>query len=167
MGTYDRIRDAYRQSREDSTGRFQTVLSVADVVGLDAALEALERCVTEKWLAWLDGHLATVERSGDPVTDGSRILYEGYLGMSPTKDGEEVEATGKKLVVRWRNECPTLEACQELGLDPREICRKVYHRPVQAFLSRIDPRLRFDRNYGALRPHMPYCEEIITVEELD
>jgi hypothetical protein len=42
---------------------------------------------------------------------------------------------------------------------------KSYHKPVQAFLSKIDPRLRFDRNYEALRPHTVYCEEIITLEE--
>ena len=29
---------------------------------------------------------------------------------------------------------------------------------------RIDPRLHFDRNYNALRPHTTYCEEIIYLE---
>jgi hypothetical protein len=75
-----------------------------------------------------------------------------------------VEATHSKLVTRWWNACPTLAACQKLGLDTREVCRKAYHRPVQVFLAKIDPRLRFDRNYAVLRPHAPYCEEIITLE---
>jgi propanediol dehydratase small subunit len=34
---------------------------------------------------------------------------------------------------------------------------------VQEFLQRIDPRLRFDRNYTALRPYRDYCEELITL----
>ncbi len=167
MGHYQRIRHEYRRRKGDSTRLFQTVLSVADEIGLEAALEVLERCVTEKWLAWLDGHPAALERGGDPLADGYRILYEEYIGISTAKDGDVVEETERKLVIRWRNECPVLEACEELGLDTREICKKVYHRPVGAFLSRIDRRLRFDRNYAALRPYTSYCEEIITLEELD
>lgn len=165
MGHRDRIRDEYRRTG-GTTGLFRTVLSVADEIGLDAALRTLEECVEEKRLEWLDTHLATLERSGDPLTDGYRIFYEDYLGISTPKDGEEVEATESKLVIRWSNACPALEACQELGLDTREICKKVYHRPVQAFLSRIDPRLRFDRDYDSLRPHGPYCEETISVEDM-
>lgn len=167
MGPHDRIRDEYLKSHGDAITLFQTVLSVAGEIGTDAALQVLERCVIEKRLAWLDQHLATLERSRDPVADGYRIFYEEYLGLSMPGDGEEVEATEGRLVTRWWNECPTLEACKELGLHTREICRKAYHRPVQAFLSRIDPRLRFDRNYDALRPHTPYCEEMIMLEEVD
>jgi len=75
------------------------------------------------------------------------------------------DLTPTRLVSRWWNQCPTLDACQQLGLDTREICNKGYHKSVQVFLSRIHPRLRFDRNYDALRPHAPYCEEIFTLEE--
>ncbi len=64
---------------------------------------------------------------------------------------------------RWWNACPTLDICQKLGLDAREICRKACHQPVQVFLSQLDPRLRFERNYEALRPHAAYCEDIITL----
>ena len=54
---------------------------------------------------------------------------------------------------------------QALGLDTRQVCRKAYHLPVQKFLSRVHPRLRFERNYEVLRPYAPYCEEIIILEE--
>jgi hypothetical protein len=167
MESYDRIRHEYRKRCGNATRLFQTILSAADEIGMEAALHILEECVIEKRLAWLDQHLATLERSGDPVADGCRIFYEEYLGISTPEDGEQVEVTERRLVTRWWNECPTLQACKELGLDPREICSKVYHRPVQAFLSRIDPRLRFDRNYDALRPHTPYCEEVIALEKVD
>jgi hypothetical protein len=159
-----RIRQKYTSSGGDLTDLFQTILSIASHIGLDEAWACLERCVIEKRLAWLEGHLATLGRSGDPLADGYRLFYESYLGVSVGKDGAVVEATESKLVTRWWNECPTLAACQKLGLDTREVCRKAYHRPVQVFLARIDPRLRFDRNYAVLRPHAPYCEEIITLE---
>jgi hypothetical protein len=160
---YQLVRQQYTSSGGDYTELFQTILSIAGQIGWDAAWACLERCVVEKRLAWLEGHLATPQSSGDPLADGYRLFYESYLGVSIGKDGAVVEATPGKLVTRWWNECPTLAACQKLGLDTREVCRKAYHRPVQVFLSRIDPRLRFERNYAVLRPHAPYCEEIITL----
>jgi hypothetical protein len=71
------------------------------------------------------------------------------------------------MVTRWWNQCPTLDACQKFGLDTRDICRKVYHQPVQIMLERVDPGLRFDRNYECLRPYAPYCEEIIELADLE
>jgi hypothetical protein len=65
--------------------------------------------------------------------------------------------------MRWWNPCPTLEACVRLGLDTRTVCRQAYHQPVQVMLSRLDPRLRFERNYEALRPYVSYCEERIVL----
>jgi hypothetical protein len=98
------------------------------------------------------------------VQDGYNAFFERYLGLSIPRDGEVVEATPARLVVRWWNECPTLNACHRLGLDTRTVCRKAYHQPAEALLQRIDPRLRFERNYEAIRPYTPYCEEIIRLE---
>jgi tRNA(adenine34) deaminase len=166
MDKCQRIKEAYENTqRGESTNLLRTVLSVADEVGLDQALAYLEDCVVGKRLAWLDANLAGMDRTGDPVLDGYRIFYEIYLGISSPKLGEIVEHTQGKMVTRWWNRCSTLEACTALGLDTRQICRQAYHRPVQAFLSRIHPRLHFERNYEALRPYTPYCEEIISLEE--
>jgi hypothetical protein len=163
---YRRIRQAYENAkRGDSAHLLGTVLSAADDVGLDRALAYLERCVIEKRLAWLDENLERLEQTQAPVLNGYRLFYESYLGLSTPKDGEIVEHTDKKMVTRWWNRCSTLEACRELGLDTREICRKAYHGPVQAFLSKVHPKLRFERNYLALRPHAAYCEEIIILDE--
>jgi hypothetical protein len=162
---HDLVDYQYRNSGGDLTRLFQTLLSLAGEIGWDAALGCLERCVVEKRLAWLDKNLGTLERTGHPLLDGYKAFYEVYLGVSIPEHGEIVGASDKKLVTRWWNHCPTLEACRKLGLDTREICKKVYHAPVQVFLAEIDPRLRFARNYAALRPYAPYCEEIITLEE--
>jgi tRNA(adenine34) deaminase len=164
---YQLIKQAYEnRAGGDSVQLLLTVLSVAERVGVDNALACLEGCVVEKRLAWLDANLESLERTGDPVLDGYRLFFEVYLGLSIPEDGEIVERSASKLVMRWWNPCPTLEACMELGLDTRQVCRGAYHRPVQAFLSRLHPGLRFDRNYQALRPHTPYCEEIITLDDV-
>jgi tRNA(Arg) A34 adenosine deaminase TadA len=41
------------------------------------------------------------------------------------------------------------------------VCRAVYEKPTQAFLSRIDPELRFMRDYDGLRPDHDHCKEMI------
>jgi hypothetical protein len=162
---YQLVRHQYQRSGGNTTELFQTILSIAQEIGLDAALACLEQCVVEKRLSWWDRNAEALEIMGDPLRDGYSMFYEGYLGLSTPQDGEIVEATDRRLVTRWWNPCSTLEACKKLGLDTREICRKVYHQPVQVLLSKMDPRLRFERNYAALRPYAPYCEEIIRLEE--
>ncbi len=159
------IKSAYEASRGDSTELFRTLRAVGAEIGLDAALEILQACVIEKRLAWLERVAPGLERSGDALEDGYRAFYQRYLGLETPRDGEIVERSPRRMVTRWWNPCPTLEACRALGLDTRVVCRMAYEAPVQALFSRIDPRLRFRRNYDAIRPYAPYCEEIIELEE--
>jgi tRNA(adenine34) deaminase len=157
------IQQAYDDSRGSSIELFQTVLSIAGAAGMDDTLACLQGCVTARRLAWWQRTGRNMVTTNDLVMDGYRLFYENYLGLSIPKDGEIIEVSDRQMVSRWSNPCPTLEACKILGLDTREICKKVYQQPVQALLSKINPGLRFDRNYSSLRPHTPYCEEIITL----
>jgi hypothetical protein len=154
-----RIREQYLRSSGDSIPLFQVVLSVAEEIGLDPALGLLEQCVIQKRVAWLDKNLPRLTRTDNPFMDGYRLFYEEYLHVSIPEYGEIVEQTPSRLVTRWWNRCPTLEACQHFGLDTRRVCRRVYHQPVQVMLSRINPELVFVRNYAAIRPYTAYCEE--------
>ena len=97
--------------------------------------------------------------------EGYHWFYERYLRVRPPADGEIIEQSEKRLVMRWRNPCPTLEACRKLGLDTREVCKKAFEKPVEEFLKTINPKLRFDRNYEHIRPYTAYCEEIIVLED--
>jgi len=162
---YQVILEKYQNKERDFGGLFRVILAIGDEVGLETALGYLERCVIEKRLGWLDDNLWKMERAGDAVEDGYKIFYEEYLGISVPKDGEVVDKTDKKMVMRWWNYCPVLEGCKKFGLDTRVVCKRAYHKPVQVFLSRINPKLKFDRNYDSIRFYTPYCEEIITLEE--
>ena len=166
MNNYQRIKMQYENSRGDSTELFREILCVSEEIGLDEALSILERCVTEKRLAWAKVHLGEMEQTGNPVLDGYRWFYEKYLGVSVPEDGEIVALSEKRIVSRWWNPCPTLEACKMFGLDTRVICKRAYHRPVQEFLMQLHPDLRFGRNYECLRPYTAYCEESIFLEGL-
>jgi hypothetical protein len=161
------IKDQYESSAAgDSVKLFQAVLQIAEETGLETALAILEECVLEKRLAWFERVGQHFPRTDNPLMDGYRLFYETYLKVCVPADGEIVETTGAQVVTRWWNRCPTLEACRELGLDTRLVCRAVYHRPVDALLKRIDPRLSFERDYTHIRPYASYCEErIVLVEE--
>ena len=76
-----------------------------------------------------------------------------------------VDRQKNKLVIHSRNFCPTLEACKILGLDTREVCKKLNEEPTQALLQQLDPRLVFTRNYDALSPYEAYCEEMIILKD--
>jgi hypothetical protein len=162
---YLSIKQHYLNSQGDSTGLFEEILKASNQVGMDAALAYLAQCVTEKRRAWLKANFDEVIHEADPVMAGYHWFYERYLRVSVPVDGEIVEHTRKRIVMRWWNPCPTLEACMKLGLDTRVVCKKAYHIPVQDFLEHIHPKLRFDRNYASIRPHAAWCEEIIELED--
>jgi hypothetical protein len=162
---FTHIKDKYENSHGDSTALFQEILNVADEIGFDRALAYLGECVIQKRPAWFDRNHKWFKTTGQPVWDGYRLFYETYLGLSIPGDGEIVKRTDQKIVTRWWNPCPTLDACQKLGLDTRMVCKKAYQVPVQTLLVQVHPKLRFDRNYACIRPYAPYCEEIIYLEE--
>jgi tRNA(adenine34) deaminase len=123
----------------------------------------IERETQAKRVAWLKRH----GWSGDiSPRRAFEALFFDYMRLDP-----------RQLVVReerpdgifWEshNPCPTLAACESLGLDTRIVCSQISDKPVQGFLSLLDPRLRFVRDYGHLRPHKPYCAEAIVRIDLE
>jgi hypothetical protein len=138
----------------------QYLAAVAREIGWSRALKIMEECVVSSALRWAEEHEDELKREGPPVERAFDIFYFRHLGLDPT-DVEIAERTPDKIVCRWRNFCSVLEACKLLGLDTRLICREVYEKPGRELLKRIDPRLRFSRNYARIRPYTDYCEEII------
>ena len=100
----------------------------------------------------------------DPLTpmDVYRLFYLDFLGV-PEAQCEMVEVTGPSLVTRCTNICPILDLAGRLGRDTREVCRKVSERGCRFFLWGLGSGIRFERDYGTIRPHGPYCEERVTL----
>ena len=131
---------------------------------------ALERRRSQKRLDWLTAH-GYGPRLGTPLPptpmsprEAYGLLFFDYMGLT-AEQMPVVEESADRIVWLSRDPCPTLEACGRLSLDTRQVCRAVSERPVQTFLSRLDPRLRFVRDYVAIRPHAGYCrEQIVRVD---
>ena len=123
------------------------------------SLRQVEAQVTEKRLRWLAEHDRPVHSHPTPRTAFEALFFE-YMGLAPD-DLAVLREDEDAIVWRSTNPCPTLDACRRLGLDTRVVCRGAYEKSTQAFVSRIDPELRFLRDYHAIRPWQPYCEERI------
>jgi tRNA(Arg) A34 adenosine deaminase TadA len=131
---------------------------------------AIERRRSERRLAWLTAHGHLPRKGGPlPATPVSpraafELFFFAYMGRTPD-EFPVIEESPDRIAWASKDPCPTLNACRTLGLDTREVCRAVSERPVQTFLSRLDPRLRFVRDYTTIRPHAAHCrEQIVRVD---
>jgi len=116
--------------------------------------------LTQKRLRWYEENKGRLELEGSDVRKAYALLLLRYMGLRQ-EEVPIVYEDEKKIVWRSRNFCPILEACARLGLDTRDVCREAEERPVQELISKINPRLRFSRNYEKIRPYSEYCEESI------
>ena len=145
---------------------------VARLSAKDVDLRAIQKEAAEKRVAWLEergysrppGWPLPIE----PVSPrrAFELLFFEYMGLNPGELPVEEESDSR---ITWLslNPCSTLGACRRLGVDTRTLCRAVYEKPVQTFLSRLDPRLRFVRDYSAIRPYAPHCRETIVRVDLE
>jgi len=122
--------------------------------------EFINRELLEKRLSWYEKNKHKLDLKGSYVRKAYTLLLIKYMGLNPQEVPVVYEDEGK-IVWRSYNFCPVLEACKKLGLDTRDVCKKAEERPVQEFISEINSKLRFSRNYGKIRPYEEYCEETI------
>jgi tRNA(adenine34) deaminase len=125
------------------------------------SLGEIEAEVSRKRLDWLERKYQGID---DPGIHSPRQVYEllffDYMGLDK-KDLPVIEESPTEISWESGNLCSTLEACRMLGMDTRMVCRAAYEKSTQAFLSRLDPRLRFLRSYSEIRPYSPHCLERI------
>ncbi|GAK58752.1 CMP/dCMP deaminase, zinc-binding [Candidatus Vecturithrix granuli] len=124
------------------------------------AYSTLEAEVAKKRIAWFQEHIPEKNRTPLSPRKAYELFFFEYIGLSESGVPVIFE-TPTRIVWNSFNRCSTLEACQRSGRDTREVCRAVYEKPTQAFVSQLDPQLRFHRSYQEIRPHAPYCREMI------
>lgn len=90
----------------------------------------------------------------------------GYLMAESIgeKYGELTERSPKRVVVRHDVWCPLLEACKNLGVEPRYFCENFafpeWEKVVRAV---INPKFVLRAN--KIRPEADYCEEVYEIKE--
>ena len=134
---------------------------VEQLAACDGDYSRLHAGLAAKRLAWWEANKERLRLSGSLPRQAYTLFLLEYLGLDPAEVPVVYEDESK---ITWRsyNFCPLLEACKRLGLDSREVCRAGAEQSVQDLIARLDPRLRFSRNYtDGIRPYAAYCEESI------
>ena len=117
--------------------------------------------IAQKRITWLKQNYHAIGNHVHPSPrQAFELLFFDYMGL-PINELPVLSETATEIAWWSLNRCPTLEAAMRLGLDTRHICRAVYEKSTQAFLSRIDPQLRFLRSYEEIRPFANHCKEMI------
>ena len=124
------------------------------------SLRTIDRQTIEKRMAWWEDRGGTLQG----CTPTPRLAFETrffeYMGLA-SEDLPVVHESDEEIVWESRNPCPTLESCLCLQLDTRTVCRDANEKSTQAFVSRLDPQLRFLRDYTHIRPFADHCRERI------
>jgi len=124
-------------------------------------LNADSICRRVKWFQ--ENHQKFDFINKDILISGYRLLLERF-GITE-EEAPIIEKSDKKIVFHSKNFCPTLEACNILGIDTRRICKQMNENSTDILVKQIDSHLSFSRNYDKLRPYTDYCEEMISMEK--
>lgn len=133
-------------------------------IGLENALEEWGKRIKKRRLEWFKENKKNFKLKGTEVRKGFQLVLFEYMGIKP-EEVPIIEETEKKITWRAYDFCPYLEAAKNLSLDMRLICKNATEMPVQALLDLVNPKLRFSRDYGKIRPYTEYCEETIELIE--
>ncbi|MCL5995053.1 MAG: nucleoside deaminase [Chloroflexi bacterium] len=126
-----------------------------------APCRMIEAEVARKRVAWFrQNDWAAGAHDHPSPRQAFELLFFDYMGL-PKDELQVVAETETEIVWLSTNPCPTLEAVKALGLDTRQICRAAYEKSAQAFVSQLDPQLRFLRRYEEIRPYSAHCQEMI------
>jgi hypothetical protein len=125
-------------------------------------LKNIEDEVLHKRLEWFRDNRKLVQKLEGTDLERAYEMILMKIGIERA-DAPIIEISNSRIVFHSNNFCPSLEACKILGLDTKVICRAVFEKPTEEFIRRLNPLLRFTRNYNHIRPSAPYCEEFITL----
>ena len=146
------------------TQELTKVIEKSKEIGLENSLKGWAEQIKKRRLEWFEQHKNNFKLKGTEVRKGFQLVLFEYMGIKP-EEVPIIEETEKKITWRAYDFCPYFEAAKNLDMDIILVCKHVTEMPVQALLDALNPKLRYSRNYGKIRPHMEYCEE--TIELID
>jgi len=130
------------------------------------SLRDIEEELIQKRISWFKNNRQFKFSNPASPREAFELFFFKYLKV-PAEEVPVVMETENLIEWKSLNPCRTLEACQDLGLDTRKVCRQAYEKSTQALISQLDPRLRFHRSYQEIRPYRAYCKEWIVRVNFD
>jgi len=124
----------------------------------------IHRKLLEKRLGWYERNKDRLNLQGSDVRKAYTLVLFEYMRLDP-KEVPVIYEDGRRITWISSNFCPVLEACRRAGADTRKVCKEGWEKSVQVLVQKVNPNLRFSRNYAKLRPYGEYCEETIELVE--
>lgn len=124
----------------------------------------LANALVKKRAGWLKERLEDllIKYEGLPPEEQAfHIIYDDYMRINPA-DVKMARVAPGKIRIESYNFCPYLQACSQLGLDTRVVCKEIGEPSFQEMAKIIHPNLIFSRDYEHIRPYNgSFCEEFI------
>jgi len=137
------------------------VLRVEKEMG-ERAWRILSDQALERRRGWLNSNLQNLALDGPPPRKAYRLFFEFYLKMN-LAEVPIIFEDDKRIVWKSYNFCSMLEACKELGIRSRKVCRHS-EESLHLLGMALHPHLRFARNYEHIRPYQDSCMESFYLE---
>jgi hypothetical protein len=117
-----------------------------------------------KYSFYFLGWLWTLKpRKVESMNDVLNLFYIKFLRLRES-DIEVVKLDDRELITRAKNPCPILKLSLILKIDTKISC-KIISEPVCIYvLRKLNPKLKFERNYNHIRPYSESCEERIYLQ---
>ena len=126
----------------------------------EVVLREIEQNLIDKRVNWFKQNHDKVEKLRGDILEKAYQLLLMKIGIDRS-EAPVVEKNSRCIVFHSKNFCPSLQACVELGMDTRIICREVFEKPADILVKQLHTSLQFSRNYACIRPYSTYCEEKI------
>ncbi len=145
------------------TFTFEQQKAIQEKVGqlkkiMDGTLKPYELAglITKRRLDWLEENRNLWGEHDLSLEDAYKLLIYYHMKI---EEGILINKNGKLLEIECKNFCPYLEACKELNLDTRFVCKEINEPSLRAFFQKINPNIHFSRDYNKIRPYSDCCLE--------
>jgi hypothetical protein len=150
----------------NSAGLIAYIMAVEGKIGIEEALRIHAR-LHASMAEMVEQNLSNLGIDGKDARAGmaliDAIMEEHYPGINEMMERERTEDTPKKVVSRHKGWCPTLAACEMLGISPKDFCPIPHEEGLSPLVQVINPKLQV--KLGKIRPEAEYCELIVELND--
>ncbi|MCS7369601.1 MAG: hypothetical protein NDF57_07810 [archaeon GBS-70-058] len=118
-----------------------------------------------KYSFYLLGWFWTLKpRRVESMEDVLNLFYIQFLRLKKD-DIEVIKLNDRELITRAKNPCPILKLSLILKIDTKISCKIISEPVCKYVLRKLNPNLKFERNYNHIRPYSESCEERIYLQK--
>jgi hypothetical protein len=141
-------------------------------------IKSVEKTITAKRMEWFDENKDKLDfylklKDATDLQKALALLF-GYMHVNP-KDISVIpiyieEQALFTVNIYSRNFCPYLDAFKRMDINPvssAKLCELALESPCQALIDKVNPNIRFHRNYRSVRPISECCSEGLVIRDLE